>query len=62
LPAAARGAHARTSEELAPVVATAMRAGDVIVVKGSLASRMRHVVDALSATGADATASTDTIR
>jgi hypothetical protein len=39
-----------------------MRAGDVIVVKGSLASRMRHVVDALVATGTDAAASRHTTR
>jgi UDP-N-acetylmuramoyl-tripeptide--D-alanyl-D-alanine ligase len=62
LPASARGAHAPNAEDLAPIVAAAMRAGDVIVVKGSLASRMRHVVDALVASGPGATASTDTTR
>jgi UDP-N-acetylmuramoyl-tripeptide--D-alanyl-D-alanine ligase len=62
LPLAARGAHAASAEDLAPIVAAAMRAGDVIVVKGSLASRMRHVVDALVATGTDAAASRHTTR
>ena len=51
LPADLRGAHAATSEAVAPLAAAALRAGDVIMVKGSLASRMQRVVDALVARG-----------
>ena len=47
IPAAQRGAHAPDSAALAPLVARAVRAGDVILVKGSLGSRMRLVVAAL---------------
>ncbi|HUA76789.1 MAG TPA: UDP-N-acetylmuramoyl-tripeptide--D-alanyl-D-alanine ligase, partial [Acetobacteraceae bacterium] len=42
-----RGAYAENSESLAPVVAAAIAPGDVVLVKGSLGSRMRHVVAAL---------------
>jgi len=42
-----RGAHVRDSEALAPLVAAAVRAGDAVLVKGSLGSRMRLVVTAL---------------
>lgn len=52
LPAASRGAHAEDSAALAPVVAAAVRAGDVVMVKGSAGSRMGRVVDALAALGA----------
>lgn len=47
LPAARRGAHTHTSEDLAPIVVDAVRAGDAVLVKGSLGSRMRRVVEAL---------------
>ena len=47
LPAAMRGANAETGAELAPAVAAAVRAGDVVMVKGSNASRMGVVVDTL---------------
>jgi UDP-N-acetylmuramoyl-tripeptide--D-alanyl-D-alanine ligase len=47
LPAALRGAHAANSEALVPPIRAAVRAGDVVVVKGSLGSRMGRVVDAL---------------
>jgi UDP-N-acetylmuramoyl-tripeptide--D-alanyl-D-alanine ligase len=46
---AKRGAHAADSTGLAPHVAAAVRAGDAVLVKGSLGSRMRVVVDALEA-------------
>ena len=44
-----RGAHAADSGALAAIVAREVRAGDVVVVKGSLSSRMQRVVDALAA-------------
>lgn len=49
LPSAMRADHAANSEELAPLVAAGVRAGDVVAVKGSAGSRMRLVVDALLA-------------
>ena len=42
-----RGLHAPDSTALAPAVCAAVRAGDAVLVKGSLGSRMRVVVDAL---------------
>ncbi|MBV8614216.1 MAG: UDP-N-acetylmuramoyl-tripeptide--D-alanyl-D-alanine ligase [Acetobacteraceae bacterium] len=47
LPPARRGAHARDSAALAGIVADALRPGDVVLVKGSLGSRMRLVVSTL---------------
>ena len=47
VPAALRGAHAEDSAALAPIVASAIAAGDAILVKGSLGSRMKRVVEAL---------------
>jgi UDP-N-acetylmuramoyl-tripeptide--D-alanyl-D-alanine ligase len=47
LPPALRGAHAPNSEALVPLIRAAVRTGDVVVVKGSLGSRMGRVVDAL---------------
>ena len=45
----------RDSAALAPLVAGAVRAGDVLMVKGSAGSRMAAVVDAVAAldTGGD---------
>ena len=51
VPAAIRGAHAPDSAALAPIVARAMAPGDAILVKGSLGSRMKLVVDALERHG-----------
>jgi UDP-N-acetylmuramoyl-tripeptide--D-alanyl-D-alanine ligase len=51
LPETMRGAHEAASDSLAPLVARAVHAGDVVTIKGSLASRMRTVVDALLALG-----------
>jgi UDP-N-acetylmuramoyl-tripeptide--D-alanyl-D-alanine ligase len=51
LPAAMRGAVARDSATLAPLLAEAVRPGDVIMVKGSLGSRMAVVIEALEALG-----------
>ncbi|MFQ5953911.1 MAG: UDP-N-acetylmuramoylalanyl-D-glutamyl-2,6-diaminopimelate--D-alanyl-D-alanine ligase [Kiloniellales bacterium] len=49
LPAAMRADHAPDSAALAPLVAAAVRPGDVVMVKGSLGSRMAVVVAALGA-------------
>jgi len=54
LPADRRGVHRPDSAALAPDVAAALRAGDVIAVKGSLGSKMKIVVDAvLAASGGE---------
>jgi UDP-N-acetylmuramoyl-tripeptide--D-alanyl-D-alanine ligase len=47
-----RGAYAPNATELAPLVVQAVKAGDVIMVKGSNGSKMAEVVRALSALGA----------
>jgi len=47
LPAALRGAHFSDSASLAPAVLEAMRPGDIVLVKGSLGSRMGPIVEAL---------------
>ena len=47
LPAARRGAHETDSAALAPLVAAALRPGDAVLVKGSLGSRMKLIVDAI---------------
>ncbi|MBN8910358.1 MAG: UDP-N-acetylmuramoyl-tripeptide--D-alanyl-D-alanine ligase, partial [Rhodospirillales bacterium] len=49
VPADRRAAHAPDSAALAPLVAAAVRPGDAILVKGSLGSRMKTVVQALEA-------------
>jgi UDP-N-acetylmuramoyl-tripeptide--D-alanyl-D-alanine ligase len=55
LAAAQRGVYRPDSMTLAPEVAAAVRAGDVIAVKGSLGTKMKHVVDAiLAASGGEA--------
>ena len=47
LPVAQRGGYAETAAELAPLVLGALAPGDVIMVKGSNASRMGGLVDVL---------------
>jgi UDP-N-acetylmuramoyl-tripeptide--D-alanyl-D-alanine ligase len=47
LPMASRGAYAGTSAELEDSVLSAVRAGDAVMVKGSLGSRMGPIVTAL---------------
>jgi len=49
LPATMRGAHAESSAALAPVVASAAHANDIVLVKGSAGSQMGAVVAALKA-------------
>lgn len=51
LPPALRGAHAADSAALLPKVTAAVRAGDVVMVKGSLGSKMAPIVHALLALG-----------
>ena len=49
LPANQRGAHRETSAELAQIVPDVLVPGDVVMVKGSLGSKMGTVVEALRA-------------
>lgn len=51
LPKARRGEWAPDSRALAPLVKAEMRAGDVVMVKGSLGSAMARIVEALDALG-----------
>ncbi len=48
LPAAMRGGYARDTETLVTKVLDTVQAGDIVMVKGSLGSRMATIVDALS--------------
>jgi UDP-N-acetylmuramoyl-tripeptide--D-alanyl-D-alanine ligase len=47
LPAKRRGAYAKTSEQLAPLLTKGVGAGDVVMIKGSFGSRMAPLVEAL---------------
>jgi UDP-N-acetylmuramoyl-tripeptide--D-alanyl-D-alanine ligase len=47
LPPSRRGAHAADAAALAPIVREALRPGDVLLIKGSLGSRMARVLEAL---------------
>jgi UDP-N-acetylmuramoyl-tripeptide--D-alanyl-D-alanine ligase len=49
LPAGLRGKWSETSDPMAAAVAAAVRAGDVVMVKGSLGTRMAPIVEALDA-------------
>ena len=51
LPQSRRGSWAETSAEIAPEVARVVRAGDEVLIKGSLGSRMAVILDALKAVG-----------
>jgi UDP-N-acetylmuramoyl-tripeptide--D-alanyl-D-alanine ligase len=48
-PAARRGAYAETSDGLRDLVVSSLRAGDVVMIKGSLGSRMGPIAEALMA-------------
>jgi UDP-N-acetylmuramoyl-tripeptide--D-alanyl-D-alanine ligase len=43
-----QGAHADTSSALAPIIAADLQPGDAVLVKGSLGSRMKLIVDSLT--------------
>ena len=47
VPEALRGAHAANAAALAPIAAAAIAQGDAILVKGSLGSGMKRVVEAI---------------
>jgi len=47
LPATRRGAYGATSAEIAPSLVSALHGGDIVLVKGSLGSRMAVIIDAL---------------
>jgi UDP-N-acetylmuramoyl-tripeptide--D-alanyl-D-alanine ligase len=47
LPSRVRGGYAETAAELEPTVVGAIRAGDAVMVKGSLGSKMGPIVRAL---------------
>ena len=47
LPSRARGGYAETAAELEPAVLGAIRAGDAVMIKGSLGSKMGLIVKAL---------------
>ena len=47
LPRSKQGAHAQDAASLAPLVKSALRAGDTLLVKGSYGSRMRDVISHL---------------
>ena len=47
LPTQMRGGHAATPEQLLPLVLAAVRPGDVVLVKGSLGSRVGPIAEAL---------------
>jgi UDP-N-acetylmuramoyl-tripeptide--D-alanyl-D-alanine ligase len=48
-PAARRGGHAPSSDQLRDLVVSSLRAGDAVMIKGSLGSRMGPFVEAIKA-------------
>lgn len=59
LPPTWQGAHAKDSFELCDIVKEAVKPGDVILIKGSLGSKMAYVVEALQDLRIAAPANTD---
>jgi UDP-N-acetylmuramoyl-tripeptide--D-alanyl-D-alanine ligase len=51
LPPSRRGTWGETSSDIAPQVLRSLRAGDEVLIKGSLGSRMAVILDALKAAG-----------
>jgi len=51
LPPSRRGSWAETSTDIAPEIVRSLRAGDEVLIKGSLGSRMAVILDALKAGG-----------
>jgi UDP-N-acetylmuramoyl-tripeptide--D-alanyl-D-alanine ligase len=49
LPLERRGSYALTAADLEPAAVAAMQAGDAVMIKGSLGSRMGPIVKALKA-------------
>jgi len=47
IPPAWQGVHGKDSQEIASIVAAAVRPGDVVLIKGSQGSKMAYVVRAL---------------
>jgi UDP-N-acetylmuramoyl-tripeptide--D-alanyl-D-alanine ligase len=47
LPEFRRGGYGRTSQDVAPRLIAALHDGDVVLVKGSLGSRMAHIIESL---------------
>jgi len=48
LPPGRRGGYAENADALIPIIASSLRAGDIVLVKGSNGSKMSRVVQALS--------------
>ena len=48
LPPSRRGGYAESADALIPIIASSLRAGDVVLVKGSNGSKMSRVVSALA--------------
>jgi len=56
LPASRRGGYAENADALSPIIANALRSGDIVLVKGSNGSKMSRVVTALAALKGEANA------
>ncbi len=51
MPLANQGAHKETSKELAQIIPDVLTPGDVVLVKGSLGSKMKTIVEAMRSMG-----------
>jgi UDP-N-acetylmuramoyl-tripeptide--D-alanyl-D-alanine ligase len=54
LPERIRGPHRERAADLAPLVIAALKAGDIVMIKGSLGTRMADIVKPLLAASRDA--------